>query len=93
VTEPTPRVELRNLQLVRIDYTNWRGERRWRIIRPLDLFFGVDQWHSDGSEQRPQWFIVAIDVARQVRRHFALEDIHAWESAAGEIITHEPDNR
>lgn len=53
---------------VRIDYTNWRGEREIRRIRPLGvMFWGNNEWH-----QELQWLFLAIDVVKGERRTFAL---------------------
>lgn len=64
---------------VRIDYTNWRGERAWRTIRPIEtkaLFHGASEWHKE-----PQWLLRAFDYERESFREFAMKDIHAWEPA------------
>jgi len=59
--------------LVEIDYTNWKGERARRVIEPLRLSFGSNEWH-----QEPQWLLEAIDVEKDCERTFALKNIHAW---------------
>lgn len=56
-----------------IDYTNWRGEREFRRIRPLCIVFENNEWHPD-----TQWLLKAIDVERDVERTFALANIHSW---------------
>lgn len=63
-------------EAVTIDYTNWRGERRTRRIFPLDLRFGVSEWHKT-----PQWLLRAIDVDRGdgSEREFAMAGIHGWK--------------
>ena len=58
---------------VRIDYTNWRGEREWRRILPLRLIFDSNEFHPE-----PQWLLVATDLDKAAERHFAMQDIHAW---------------
>jgi predicted DNA-binding transcriptional regulator YafY len=58
---------------VLIDYTNWRGERRWRRIRPLRVAFENSEWHHD-----TQWILHAVDVEMAAMREFAMKDIHAW---------------
>lgn len=58
-----------------IDYTNWRGERALRVIRPLSIYWGSNQWHPE-----KQWLLDAIvekDGERDVRA-FAMKDIHSW---------------
>ena len=56
---------------LRIDYTNWRGERRIRVIQPLSVSFGVTEHHS-----QPQWLLRAIDVEKGEERDFAMLRIH-----------------
>lgn len=64
-------------RIVKIDYTNWRGDRRTRIIDPVALVFKKSEWHEE-----PQWFIEAFDCERRDAmdepRDFALANIHAW---------------
>lgn len=57
---------------VRLYYTNWRGESRWRTVLPLGLRFGANQWHA-----HPQWLMDVIDLDRgpTVHRTFAVRDI------------------
>lgn len=57
---------------VKIDYTNWRGERSKRTIQPFSIRFGVSEWH-----RIPQWLLTAWTDAG--RREFAMKDIHSWE--------------
>lgn len=42
---------------VRLTYTNYRGERRERHIRPISLWYGVSPWHVG-----PQWVVAAEDL-------------------------------
>lgn len=58
-----------------IDYTNHRGERGERRIRPVGMWYGDTEWHRD-----PQWLIDAIDLDKSVSRTFAMKDIHSWRS-------------
>lgn len=63
---------------VTIDYTNWRGERRRRCIRPIRFYFGEVTWHPG-----PQWLMDAIDLDRpddDRQRTFALSGIHSWRN-------------
>lgn len=57
-----------------IDYTNWRGERRWRHIRPRAIRFGSNQWHDE------QWLLEAHDLESFDPRSFAMANIHAWST-------------
>jgi hypothetical protein len=62
---------------IRIDYTNWRGERRWRVVEPKELWFGATPHHPEH-----QWFLRATDPEKGEERDFALRDIHRTEKAA-----------
>ena len=64
---------------VTIDYTNWRGERRRRRIRPLRFYFGEVSWHPG-----QQWLMDAVDLDREKTdddnrtRTFTLSGVHSW---------------
>jgi len=60
---------------VMIDYTNWRGERGLRRIRPLRIDFENNEWHPE-----TQWLLLAVDVDKGHERTFAMKNIHAWFS-------------
>lgn len=64
-------------RIVKIDYTNWRGERRTRPIDPVALVFKKSGWH-----EKPQWFVEAFDVGADKHydepKDFALANIHQW---------------
>ena len=66
------------MRLVKIDYTNWRGERRERMISPQRLVFGANQWHKTA-----QWLLVATDCQSDRERSFAVKDIHSWTPVGG----------
>jgi predicted DNA-binding transcriptional regulator YafY len=59
---------------VLIDYTNYRGERSWRKIRPNRIAFENSEFHSD-----TQWILHALDIDKNVFREFAIKDIHSWK--------------
>ena len=59
-----------------IEYTNHRGDRGKRVIKPILIEFTSSLWHPE-----PQWVLVAFDVEKSARRGFALKDIHSWEPA------------
>jgi predicted DNA-binding transcriptional regulator YafY len=63
------------LMKVRIDYTNFRGERGYRFIEPVEIYYGSTEFH-----QEEQWLLVALDIEKQEYRYFAMQDIHSWES-------------
>ena len=56
-----------------IDYTNYRGERSERLILPRRIWFGTTEWHAE-----PQWLLEAIDLAKDSKRDFAMNQIHTW---------------
>jgi len=60
--------------MVVIDYTNWRGERRERMVRPLSLQFTDTKWHPE-----VQWMLMAEDEG--VVKGFAMKGIHSWRPA------------
>ena len=59
--------------LVEIDYTNWRGVRGLRTIRPLKIEFESNQWHTEA-----QWMVLAHDKDSGELRSFLLANIHSW---------------
>lgn len=61
--------------LLEIDYTNYKGVRSQRVIRPEGVRWGSNEWHPE-----PQWLMDAFDVSKEARRTFALKDIHAMDN-------------
>jgi hypothetical protein len=62
-------------QRVEIDYTNWRGERRTRVIRPTGhMVFEANDWHP-----KICWQMLTIDKQTGELRQFALKDVHSWK--------------
>ncbi len=57
-----------------IDYTNHRGERAKRRIRPKDFIFGMNAYHKTMC-----YLLVAFDIEKDAERTFAMKDIHSWE--------------
>lgn len=62
--------------VVVIDYTNHRGERSERKVKPSLIRFGSSPWHKE-----PQWLLVAKDLEKDALREFAMKDIHLWKEA------------
>lgn len=60
-------------RLVRIDYTNYRGERGWRVVVPSFVAFESNEWHPVAC-----WLLHAWDVDKAAMRTFAMDKIHAW---------------
>lgn len=55
---------------IQIDYVNWKGERRWRVIEPIYIWFGSTEWHPD-----KQWLLKATDIELRAERDFAITGI------------------
>ena len=74
-----PTVNVRQEKRIYIDYTNWRGERRVRLIQPIEMgmYFGSNEYHKE-----PQWLLRAIDCESNGIRTFALRNIHAMDCNA-----------
>lgn len=62
--------------IVSIDYTNWRGQRRWRQVIPFCVTFDSNEWHPS-----QQWLLEALDVETNEMRTFAMQHIHEWRPA------------
>jgi hypothetical protein len=60
-------------EIAKVLYTNHRGETAERTIRPLHVWFGSTQWHTD-----PQWLLKAVDMQKNEERDFALKDVKQW---------------
>lgn len=59
-----------------IDYTNWKGERRERIITPTLVFWGSTNYHPE-----VQWLMNAVDEEKHEQRTFSMSGIHSWRAA------------
>jgi hypothetical protein len=68
---------------VRIDYTNWRGERRVRVIRPT----GIMMFTATQSHPETQWLMEAFDPEDGKTKYFAVKDMHSWEPAVQKMWT------
>ncbi|HEY1096573.1 MAG TPA: hypothetical protein VGF14_04980 [Alphaproteobacteria bacterium] len=60
-------------KIVKINYTNYRGETAIRRIVPIKIWFGQTEWHP-----HDQWLMDALDVEKNENRSFALKDIKEW---------------
>lgn len=63
-------------KILLVDYTNWRGKRRWRPIIPVGLLWDMNpHYHSE-----PQWLLDALDLEDhaylKVQKLFALRNVH-----------------
>lgn len=64
------------IDMVVIDYTNHKNERRERSILPKYIYYGSTVWHAE-----LQWMLVAHDTEKNEVRTFAMSHIHSWRSA------------
>lgn len=75
--ENTPNTQvvdaIESKKVVKILYTNWRGETGWREIAPESIRFGSTEWHPE-----EQWLLRAFDTEKKAYREFALKDIQKW---------------
>jgi predicted DNA-binding transcriptional regulator YafY len=62
------------MKRVIIDYTNWRGLRGNRRIRPTGLAFASNEYHRE-----PCWMVLARDLDLDEDRTFPLQNIHGWQ--------------
>lgn len=53
-----------------IMYTNWKGEKRPRHIKPVMLWYGSTEYHPE-----PQMLLQALDLEKNQMRDFAVKDI------------------
>jgi len=60
-------------KIVKILYTNWKGETSYRNIIPNSIEFKSTEWHKT-----EQWILDAFDVDKQADRGFAVKDIKEW---------------
>lgn len=66
-------MDVENKKIVRIFYTNYKGEKGHRNIIPERIWFGSTEWHNE-----QQWLLDAWDVEKEAIRNFALKDIGEW---------------
>ena len=57
-------------KVVKILYTNWKGETSYRNIIPQTIEFKSTNWHKE-----KQWILTAFDIDKQAERGFAIKDI------------------
>lgn len=60
--------------VVRILYTNYKGETSWRRIVPYKgMRFEATEYHTV-----PQWILHTVDIDKRDYRSFAMQDIYFW---------------
>lgn len=57
--------------IIRVDYTNWRGERAQRRITPVKVWYGKTEWHPT-----PTILLEAYDHGKREYRDFKVTDFH-----------------
>lgn len=63
---------------VLLDYTNYKGIRKWRRVEPLNIYRGKNEWHP-----KEQWLLDAVDLDDEDRvKSFAMEKIHVWREVS-----------
>ena len=64
---------MENQEIVKILYTNWKNETRYRLIKPISIEFKSTEWHKE-----EQWILNAVDIEKDAIRNFAMKDIKEW---------------
>lgn len=54
-------------------YTNYRGEREIRHVKPISVWYGSTEYHP-----KSQWFLKAHCYDRDAERDFALTDCSSF---------------
>ena len=63
-----------NNKIIKILYTNWKNETRYRSIKPISIEFKSTKWHP-----KEQWLLNALDLEKGEARAFAIKDIKEWQ--------------
>lgn len=58
---------------IKVEYTNYRGEKGIRTIVPISFYFGSTEYHP-----QEQWLVKLWDMDRQAERIYALKEITRW---------------
>lgn len=58
---------------IKVEYTNYRGEKGIRTIVPLGYEFGSNEYHKE-----EQWLLKVWDIDRQAERVYAAKEITRW---------------
>lgn len=70
-------------RVLRMTYTNYRGERAMRRVVPERVWFGATDWHPTA-----QWLLDAFDLDRNACRSFALQDVESFMPDTEEHVPH-----
>lgn len=63
-------------QRARVNYVNYRGEEDVRIVTPIKIYWGSNEWHKE-----PQWLLNVYDHGKKAEREFAMSGIKLWVPA------------
>lgn len=66
---------------VMIEYVNHRGDHVRRRIAPASIFWGETEWYPGPA----QWFLLALDLDRDVERAYAVRNIRVWQPVPAAI--------
>jgi len=66
-------MNIKKEQVVKVLYTNWRGETKIRTIIPKKIYYGSTDWHP-----KEGWLLEAFDLDRNSERIYSLKDIKSW---------------
>jgi hypothetical protein len=58
---------------IKVIYKNWKKEVGLRMIIPLSIFYGTNEYHKD-----EQWLLKVWDLDKNDYRTYALGDIQEW---------------
>jgi predicted DNA-binding transcriptional regulator YafY len=62
-------------KIIKIVYTNYKGETGLRTIIPKEIIFNSNEYHKE-----EQWLLIAFDLDKNAERTFALKDIKSWKN-------------
>lgn len=62
---------------VTFTYKNHRGETSVRLVHPIMIAFGSNEYHTE-----PQWLLHGWDCQKHAERTYAMKDIKDWEPAS-----------
>lgn len=68
--------------IIQFEYTNHRGEKAVRKVRPIRIWFGSTAWHPEA-----QWLLEGFDLDRKETRDYAMSNMHGGWARVGATIT------
>ena len=63
---------------IRVLYKNYRSERAWRIVKPLQVWYGQSEYHPGDSSV----YVRVYDYVKAAIRDFRYNDILDWDKSA-----------